>query len=63
MTATMEQLTVFPNDETAFTKVPVLITQGNSWVKGVGMQANNRTQTYIIESQAVGFMESKKARK
>ena len=63
MTATMEQLTVFPNDETAFTKVPVLITQGNSWVKGVGMQANNRTQTYIIESQAVGFIESKKARK
>lgn len=63
MTATMEQLTVFPNDETAFTKVPVLITQGKSWVKGVGMQANNRTQTYIIESQAVGFMESKKARK
>ena len=63
MTATMEQLTAFPNDETAFTKSPVLMTQGNSWAKGVGMQVNNRTQTYIIESQVVGFMEGKKTRK
>ena len=56
-------LTAFPDDETAFTKSPVLITQGKSWVKGVGMQVNNRMQTYVIESQAVGFMESKQTRK
>jgi lipopolysaccharide export system protein LptC len=57
--ATMDQLTAFPDDETAFTKSPVLITRGKSWVKGVGMQVNNRTRTYVIESRAVGFMESK----
>ncbi len=63
LTATMNELSVFPDDETAFTKSPVLITQGKSWVKGVGMQVNNKTQTYILESQAVGLLESKHARK
>ena len=63
LTATTDTLTAFPDDETAFTKSPVLITQGKSWVKGVGMQVNNRAQTYVIESQAVGFMESKHTRK
>jgi lipopolysaccharide export system protein LptC len=58
-TATMNALTVFPNDETAFTQSPVLITQGKSWVKGVGMRVNNRTQTYVIESRAVGVLERK----
>jgi lipopolysaccharide export system protein LptC len=57
--ATMNALTVFPNEETAFTQSPVSVTQGKSWVKGVGMQINHRTQTYIIESQAVGYLESK----
>jgi lipopolysaccharide export system protein LptC len=63
LTAVMDELTIFPDDETAFTKSPVLITQGQSWVKGVGMWVNNREQTYLIESRAVGFMESKYARK
>jgi lipopolysaccharide export system protein LptC len=63
LTAVMDALTVFPNDETAFTRSPVLITQGKSWVKGVGMRVNHREQTYLIESRAVGFMESKYARK
>ncbi|MDR0577798.1 MAG: LPS export ABC transporter periplasmic protein LptC [Candidatus Accumulibacter sp.] len=63
LTALMDKLTVFPDDETAFTKSPVLLTQGKSWVKGVGMRVNNRMQTYIIESRAVGFMESKRAGK
>jgi lipopolysaccharide export system protein LptC len=63
LTATMSELTAFPDDETAFTKVPVLITQGTSWVKGVGMQVDNKAQTYIIESQAVGFTESRKTNK
>ncbi|MDR3221646.1 MAG: LPS export ABC transporter periplasmic protein LptC [Candidatus Accumulibacter sp.] len=57
--ATMDELTAFPDDETAFTKSPVLITQGTSWVKGVGMRVDHRAQTYVIESRAVGFMESK----
>ncbi|MDR1936475.1 MAG: LPS export ABC transporter periplasmic protein LptC [Candidatus Accumulibacter sp.] len=61
LVATTDKLTAFPDDETAFTKNPALITQGKSWVKGVGMQIDNRAQTYLIESQAVGFMESKRA--
>jgi lipopolysaccharide export system protein LptC len=59
LTAAMDQLTVFPDNETAFTKSPVFITRGTSWVKGVGMQVDQRAQTYLLESQAVGFMESK----
>jgi lipopolysaccharide export system protein LptC len=63
LTAVTDMLTVFPDDETAFTKSLVLITQGRSWVKGVGMRVNSREQTYRIESRAVGFLESKYARK
>lgn len=63
LTATMNELTVFPEEETAFTKSPVMITQGKSWVKGVGMRVNQRAQTYLIESRAVGFMESKHGKK
>lgn len=63
MTAYMSQLTVLPDDERAFTKSPVLITRGKSWLKGVGMQVNNRTQMYEIESQAFAVLESKHAKK
>ena len=63
LTATMPDLTVFPDDERAFTKSPVLLTKGNSWLKGTGMQVNNKTQTYVLESQVTGLLESKHARK
>ena len=63
MTAFTPDLTVFPDDEKAFTKSPVLITQGKSWVKGVGMQVDNRAQTYVLESQAFALLESKQAKK
>jgi len=63
LVATMNVLTVLPDDEKAFTKSPVLITQGKTWLKGVGMQVDNKTQTYILESQAVGQFESKYAKK
>ena len=57
------ELTVFPDDEKAFTKSPVLITKGRSWVKGVGMQVDSRAQTYVLESQAFAVVESKFAKK
>lgn len=57
------EMTVLPDDERAFTKHPVLITQGNSWAKGIGMQVNNKTQTYVLESQAFAVIESKHAKK
>ena len=63
LTASMDELAVFPDDETAFTKSPVLITRGRSWLKGVGMQVNNIKQTYVLESQVAGLLESKHARK
>ena len=63
MTAFTPDLTVFPDDEKAFTKSSVLITQGKSWLKGVGLQVDNRAQTYILESQATAVLESKQAKK
>lgn len=63
LTATTSELTVLPDDEKAFTRSAVLITRGKSWLKGVGLQVDNRTQTYIIESKAFAVLESKHARK
>jgi len=57
------ELTVLPDDEKAFTKSPVLLTQGKSWVKGVGLQVDTRAQTYVLESQAFAVLESKSAKK
>jgi lipopolysaccharide export system protein LptC len=59
----MPDLTIRPDDEKGFTKSPVRITQGKSWLTGVGMQVNNNTQTYVLESQAIGQFESKTAKK
>lgn len=61
--ATMPQLTVLPDDDRAYTKSPVLITQGKSWIKGVGMQVDSRAQTYLLESQATALLESKHAKR
>lgn len=63
MSAFTPQLTVLPDDEKAYTKSPVLITQGKSWIKAVGMQVDNRAQTYVLESQAFAVLESKFAKK
>lgn len=61
--ATTNELTAFPNDETAFTRAPVHMAQGSSWVKGVGLQMDNRAQTYVLESQARAVLESRHAKK
>ena len=63
MTASMPELTVFPDDEKAFTRSPVFLTHGKSWMKGIGMQVDQRLQTYILESQVTGQMENKSTRK
>ena len=63
MHAYTDKLTVLPDDEQAYTRSTVRITQGKSWVTGVGLLANTREQTYVIESQAVASIESKHARK
>ena len=63
MIATTTELTVFPNEETAFTKSAVRMTKGESWVTGVGFQMDNRAQTYLLESQARAVLESRHAKK
>lgn len=57
----MPDLTIQTEKETAETRSPVHFTQGNSWLKGVGMHLDNKTQTYVLQSQAVGQFESRKA--
>ncbi len=63
LVATMSELTVLTNEERAFTRSRVLITQTNSWVQGVGMQVNNKLRTYLLESAVTGQIESHFARK
>jgi len=57
------ELTVFTSAEQAFTKSHVLITQGDSWVQGVGMQVDNKLQTYLLESRVSGEIASRSAKK
>ena len=56
MIARMPDLTVLPDDGTAFTKSPVEINQGNSWLKGIGMDIDNNNSTFALQSQVTGLM-------
>lgn len=58
----MPDLTVHTEEETAHTASPVRFTQGASWLNGVGMNLDNKTQTYVLQSQATGQFESRKAK-
>lgn len=53
------QLTVLTDEEKAFTKNEVHITQGASWVRGTGMQVDNKLQTYLLESRVTGEIASR----
>jgi len=59
----MPDLTINTEEETAFTESPVRFTQGGSWLKGTGMKLDNKVQTYVLQSQATGQFESRKARR
>ncbi|EXI65323.1 MAG TPA: LPS export ABC transporter periplasmic protein LptC [Candidatus Accumulibacter phosphatis] len=61
--AEMPELTVLTEEKRAFTRSKVLITQGPSRVQGVGMQVDHSLQTYVLESQVSGEIESPFARK
>lgn len=58
----MPDLTIKTEEETAYTGSPVRFTQGASWLNGVGMRLDNKTQTYVLQSQATGQFESRKAK-
>jgi lipopolysaccharide export system protein LptC len=53
-------LTVFPDDEVARTGAAVTITQGASVVRGVGMEADNKTQIYQLQSRVNSTIEKKR---
>lgn len=52
---TTSHLHVYPDDEIATTKEPVLITQGLTNVTGSGLEANNKTQIYVLEGSVHGI--------
>ena len=47
-------LTVQTEAGFAFTNSPVEITQGESWVTGVGAQIDNNKSTFVLQSQVKG---------
>lgn len=54
MIARTPDLTIRPNDGTGTTDSPVDITQGSSWMKGIGMDIDNDTSIFILRSQVTG---------
>jgi len=54
MVARMPELTAQPNLGLAFTGSPIEITQGQSWVTGVGAQIDNNNSTLVLHSQVRG---------
>lgn len=55
MVARMPDLITQPEAGLAFTNSPVEITQGASWIKGVGAQLDNNTSTFVLQSQVTGL--------
>lgn len=61
MVARMPDLTVQPDDGIGFTGSPVEITEGRSWMKGVGMHLDNNESTLVLQSQVTGLYYKPKA--
>jgi len=55
MIARMPDLTAQPEAGLAFTNSPVEITQGQSWIKGVGAQLDNNASTFVLQSRVTGL--------
>ena len=53
--ARMPDLTAKPDAGTAFTNNAVEITQGESWVKGIGANLDNNNATLVLQSQVTGL--------
>ena len=56
MLARTPDLTVMTDDGTAFTKSPVEINQGPSWLKGIGMDIDNNNSTFALQSNVTGLL-------
>jgi len=56
LVATMPDLTIYPDKGTAHTASPVEITQGPTWMKGVGFSLDNNTSVMQLDSQVTGLI-------
>lgn len=54
---------VFPDDEIGRTDRPIVITQGNSVVRGVGGELNHKTQIYRLRGPVSGTIVPRSHRK
>lgn len=63
LVARMPDLTVKPNDGVAYTASPVEITEGPSWMKGIGMHIDNDTSTFKLQSEVTGLLYPRRAAK
>lgn len=54
LVARMPDLTIKPDAGLAYTASPVEITQGNSWVRGIGARIDNNAATFELQSQVRG---------
>jgi len=52
---TTTHLEIWPDDEIAANRAPVLIVQGESQVRGIGMHANNQTGEYVLDGPVRGI--------
>lgn len=57
---TTSRLTVFPDNEVARTTAAVTLTQGASVIRGVGLEADNKTQIYQLLNQVNSTIEKKR---
>jgi lipopolysaccharide export system protein LptC len=55
-----EYLQVVPERDLARTDKPVIITEGGSRLSGVGMEFNNRTRQFALQSQVRGTFDAGK---
>lgn len=54
LVARMPDLTAYPNAGTATTDSPVEITEGRSWLTGVGADLDHNASTFVLRSQVRG---------
>lgn len=57
---TTSHLDAYPDDEIATSKQPVIITQGLTHVTGSGLEANNKTQIYVLDGPVHGIFHRNK---
>jgi lipopolysaccharide export system protein LptC len=55
-----EYLQVIPDRDLARTDKPVTITEGRSRLSGVGMEFNNKTRQFALQSQVRGTFDARK---